>query len=58
MISKWWVYTNSGIKVGEFAFEAIENEDANYQMAQKTLYLWCIKEGLDPAAHNMCGAAK
>jgi hypothetical protein len=57
-MSSWWIYTNDGIKVGEFAFEAYEDDDVNYQMAQKTLYLWCIEKGLDPEAHNICGAGK
>lgn len=59
----FWVYTNSGIKVGQFGVDGIDwsteaGQAISEQMIAKTLYLWCVQEGLDPEQHNCCVAGK
>lgn len=60
MFETYWIYTNEGVKVGEFKVSVIgllsgfmteeEFVKARFQRA-------CEHQGLDPADHNYCIAA-
>lgn len=55
----WWVYTNGGIKIGEFGV-MMSNEDfatANFDLVHKTFNLWCWQNNLSADEHNFCIAA-
>ena len=59
----FWVYTNNGIKIGEFGVAGIDwsteaGQAYSEQMIAKTLYLWCVNQELDPQQYNCCVAGK
>ena len=60
MVETYWIYTNEGVRIGQFNVDIIsmisgsmtEDEFIAYKFRQA-----CERQGLDATAHNFCIAA-
>lgn len=58
-MTAFWVYTNSGIKVGKFVCDNLnwDNDDAESTL-EAAMQLWCTQQGVERSEYNCCVAGK
>ena len=61
MFETYWIYTNEGVKVGQFEvsiISLISGFMTEEQFIKAKFQRACERQSLDPAAHNYCIAAE
>lgn len=60
MMETYWIYTNEGVKVGEFNVDVV-SMITSYMMEDEFIAAKfsqaCQSQGIDPTDHNYCIAA-